>query len=361
MKQNPAQTLISPVEFDQRLQKVVEEVRRRALSGLLAISAYQEREGHVAYLVDHHNATMNTLSHQGLGYAVLVVSASAEKALVTPLDIAFNGDSLVHELVKAVRALNLDEGKLGIAGMDILPVEYYLDLQRKLPKIEFIVADEMLETLRLVKSPDEIGILRRAAQVADAGLQAGLLAAQPGISGHDIELAIRQALLHHGADVVSKVQVCSGKSISSRQWPPVPSARIEDGDLVFLDINGWYAGYAFGCSRVKVSGQATPEQEAFLHLCTEVTAWMAGALKPGQKNTFYQAEARGFDISPYAHGIGLETAEAPLIAAGRTFNAEPGMVLYLAPVVSCEKFGNAAVGSMVLLTENSVEMLSQLD
>jgi len=367
MNMNPT---ISQHEFEQRRHTVRDELARRGLDGLVAFSGYQDREGHVAYLTNHRNSYPNTLTHLGRGHSAALISTSGKTALVAPLgyeaqavgvmDHVFTGGSLVEEMAKALKALHLERCRLGIAGMDVIPAEYYLHLQKEFSQAAFENANNLLENMRLVKSPAEIDCLRAAAHAADAGLSAGLGTVHPGATGHEIELAARRAAYDAGAEFIVRVRVSIGKSIKLLQWPQISSSRLENGDLVFLDLIGFRNGYGFDCSRVAVAGSPTSQQAAFLAHLAEATDWMVNVIKPGEENRIYLAESRGSLITPAAHGIGLEIAETPIISAGTPFLARPGMVLCIEPEISSPQFGEGSVENMVLVTKSGVEVLNQL-
>lgn len=360
----------SILEYEQRLSRLQEQIALQHLNGLVAFSSYQEREGHVAYLTNHRNSFPNVMTHLGLGHAAVVVPVEGKSILVAPggyqmqkvtgISDACTGYALIPETERALKMLNLKTGKLGLAGLDVIPAEYYLHLQKTLPKVTFEKADDILENMRLIKSQAEIEVLRKAARVADAGLKAGLEAINPGVSGLEIEKITRSAAMDAGADFIPRVRVCSGKNVNPLIWPQVDRRKLEEGDFVFLDLIGWHAGYGFDCSRVAVAGDATQEKRDYLEQLAEATEWMISRLKPGIARTFYLAESRGREIHPSGHSIGLEICEAPWIEMSRPIKLKPGMVLCIEPMLVSPRFGKMAVEDMVAITDDGAEVLNQL-
>jgi Xaa-Pro aminopeptidase len=66
---------------------------------------------------------------------------------------------------------------VGVAGFGALPAPVYLGLRQRLPRADVRDASELLLSLRQVKSPAEVELLREASRVSDAG-------AGPSSSGH---------------------------------------------------------------------------------------------------------------------------------------------------------------------------------
>lgn len=357
-------------EYTQRLVKTQELMALKRLSVMVAFSSYQEREGHVAYLSNYRNSFPNAMTHQGWGYAALVIPAEGLPILVAPgryeakkvagIRCACTGDMLVPEIGSAFKLLGIDSGSVGLAGLDILPTEYYLQMQQLLPNLRFENANEMLESQRMIKSIEEINILRQAAQIADAGIKAGLEAIRPGISGVEIESIVRAAAMTAGADSISQVRVASGNQVDPLIFPPVAKREVKEGEFVYLELAGWFKGYGFLCSRAAVAGQATQEQREFLVHLAEATEWMTGALLPEKTIGFYYTESRGRAITAHGHGIGLEFYELPWITIKTPLNLKTGMVLCIGPVVSAPVFGKMAFKNMVLITEDGAEVLNRL-
>lgn len=354
--------------FCARLQATQKIMAQKGESGLIAVASFQEREGHVAYLTNHHISFPNGMSHAGLGYAAVIVPVEGKAALVAPLGVGagkipgvervYTEPNLVYGVLAAIKEMKLEDQRIGITGMDVLPVEYYTGLTQALPKAVFETADGVLESQRAVKDPHEVELLRSAACVADAALKAGLSAVFEGVSEFEIESAARTAAMQSGADFVARIRVSSGKSISTLRWPMTTGRFLERGDFIFLDVIGWRQHYGFDASRVSVVGKPTDEQNEILTHMVEATQWMIDELKPGREFRFTSTESRGRTIRPMAHGIGLEICENPWIVAEREFVLVPGMVVCVEPAVDSKKYGEMAIEDMVLITDTGKEVLT---
>lgn len=356
-------------EFENRIKRTQELLRGRGLDGLIAFSSYAEREGHVCYLTNHHITFPNAMSHTGLGYAAFVLPADGMGVLVSPLgyqedvvvgiDYAKTGFNLVSDLVSAIKEKNLDDKKIGIAGLDVIPVEYYHNMKQLLPSTIFYDANNILESQRIVKSTAELELLRKAARIADEGLMVGMEAAEEGVKEYEIELVVRKAALDAGADFIPRVRVSSGKRITTLTWPMAKDKRLKKGEFVYIDLIGWYKNYGFDNSRVKVLGTPTKEQRDFLETVVDATQWMIKVLKPKVQIHFVFTMARGKSIIPIAHGIGIEITENPWITIGRRFKLMPNMVLCVEPIVVSTEFGGVSIEDTVVVTEKGVKVLNK--
>jgi Xaa-Pro aminopeptidase len=267
------------------------------------------------------------------------------------------GGDLVSDTVKAVEGYCGGSARWGLTGLDVFPAAHYLRLADGLTGMAWEPADVILAEQRQIKSAAEIVALARAADVATAGLEAGLAAAVPAASRYQVELAVRRGCLEAGAELVHGVRVAAGASLQ-QQAPPIDSlSLLKEGDFVYLQVWGWVQGYAFNASRVQVIGSPSDQQQEYLQHLVEAAEWMVSSIKPDRRFTFYYAESRGREIYPRAHGIGLELAEAPWIRIQQSFVARQGMVFCVAPIVACRTFGRMSVSRTIVIEKNGPKTL----
>jgi Xaa-Pro aminopeptidase len=364
-----AELAITTEEFQDRLDRTQAAAEAQRLDGLIAISSYAEREGHVCYLSNHRISFPNVMSHTGLGYAAFVAGLESDGILVSPLgyqqdqvvgvETAETGPNLVDGIRSAVSKKGLEKGRIGIAGLDVLPVEYYRSLAKTFPDATFENAGALLEDQRLIKTAAELKILRAAAGVADRALEAGMEAVRAGATEHDVELAAREAALAAGADFVVRVRVSSGKRIFSLNWPMVSGRELEEGDLVYLDFIGWFENYGFNNSRVTVVGTPNNRQREYLDHLVDALEWMIEVIEPHREVMFPYTQSRGREIFPFGHGIGLEICENPWLTTGQTVQIEPGMVICLEPSVQSPELGRISLEDTVVVTASGIEVLNQ--
>ena len=361
--------MVSGGEIEQRLGRTRELLQSSGLDALIAFSSSVDREGHVCYLSNHRIRHPNVLSHVGLGYAALVCSAEGEGVLVSPMgyapeevvgiDYAKTGWDMITELVAALGEQRLDDKRIGIAGMDVVPAEYYARLVAAVPRASFDDASDLLEGQRVTKSPEEVQMLREAARIADAGVKAGMTAVRQGLGHHELELVIREASLKAGAECVIRLRISSGTETSTLGTPMVSDRKLEKGDLVYVCLSGWFRNYGFNVSRVTLVGDPTEEQRDYLDHAAQATEWMIAALKPGVQTEFVYTESRGRAIVPIAHGIGLEICENPWVGLGQRPVLRPNMVLCVKPTVTSHGFGSVTISETLVVTETGVDALSQ--
>ena len=240
-----------------------------------------------------------------------------------------------------------------VAVSDDLPARHLLALQDHLDAGRFSLASAVLRELRMIKDPDEIALLRLAAQAADrvvAQIANGRLV---GRSEADVAAEVRERLLAEGHDEASFAIVGSGPNSASPHHE-ASDRVIQPGEPIVLDIGGTIGGllggYASDITRTLwVTGGDTAKgpDERFRHLFGVLHGAQAAARRavaPGVACEVVDAAARrpidaeGLGQAFFhrtGHGIGLEGHEEPYIIAGNTeplregmaFSVEPGIYL----------------------------------
>ncbi len=230
-----------------------------------------------------------------------------------------------------------------------LPARHLLALQRALGGRSFGLATEVLRDLRIVKTPDEIELLRRAAHAADrvvARIAAGPLV---GRTEAEVSRQVRDLLIEEGHEEATFAIVAAGPDGASPHHG-AGARRIGPGDPIVLDIGGTVQGYGSDITRmlwVTGADAAVPPSAEFLEafeLVRAANANATAAVRPGARCGDLDAIARttiregGFGdafLHRLGHGIGLEGHEDPYLVAGNdealragsAFSIEPGIYL----------------------------------
>lgn len=103
----------------------------------------------------------------------------------------------------------------GVLGVELsawqLPAARWEAIRAALPEVRVVDASDLVSTLRLVKSPAEIAYQRRAAQAAEAGMQAAIDTAAVGVSEREMAAEICAAMIRAGSDLPGPGVMSSGE------------------------------------------------------------------------------------------------------------------------------------------------------
>ncbi|MFQ6121468.1 MAG: M24 family metallopeptidase, partial [Dehalococcoidales bacterium] len=185
----------------------------------------------------------------------------------------------VEALAKTVKEVL---SRYGVAnqpmGIDILDVPFAKALEKE--KIEVVDGQQVMLDARIIKTKDEIELLKLAAAMADAAYEDIVRNIKPGVKESDLVAIANRTLFTLGSDLVECVNCVSGPR--AQPHPHTFGDRIiRPGDMVFLDIMHSFNGYRTCYYRTFICGKPTRAQvEAY----DKTWAWLKKsieAVKPG--------------------------------------------------------------------------------
>jgi len=367
---------ISRDEFRGRQARTRELAAAAGYAGVMVIGrSFYDRPGALAYLTNHFPpfpATEFDGPIRGLGHGVFLLPVHGPATLV--VDGGFYRDDLVvaddvrvaadlpAETAAALHELRLASAQVALVGEDLLPLAFFGELLDEAPDLDLVPDERLVAQGRLVKSPAEQALLRRAAEIAGIGLAAAIQTVRPGVSERQVCAAGTAAALAAGADFVRYLRVHSGPwSAWPSRWPQATGRVLEAGDVVTLDIIGAYQGYGFDVLRTAVCGEPDPDMRKLLEAALLATERAVDAARAGATaESVYQAGCQALSNAGFGdhlpdfvgHGIGLETVEAPQLRRGVVGRLEPGMVLCIEPGVFIRGWAGACIEQEVIVAES---------
>jgi len=121
---------------------------------------------------------------------------------------------------------------------------------------------EILDELRLRKSPEEVEALREAARITGLGVRRAMKAAAPGMGEWELEAVVESTFRRERARGPAFGTIVGSGSNACVLHYVANTRRMEGGDLVLLDAGAEVRMYAGDMSRTfPVSGRFGPEQK----------------------------------------------------------------------------------------------------
>ena len=230
-----------------------------------------------------------------------------------------------------------------------------------------------METLRLVKSPEEVEHHRRAGQLAAAGLEAGFAVARAGGSELEMKGASIAAVFTEGARRCPDLAVAAagnalvGERIAAVH-APATGRRARPGDPVFVVLSASVEGSHCELSRtIVVGGAPTAEQRRWFRSVARAHEAARSRAVPGTPGSDLDRAARGAlkeeGLAGYlpmrtGHGLGLAGVEAPNLGAGDETPLQAGMVISIEPGVCVPGAGGVLWADNYVVTSSGVEQLT---
>jgi Xaa-Pro aminopeptidase len=234
-----------------------------------------------------------------------------------------------------------------------------------------------LESIRHVKSPEELDRLRATNEIARLGLDAFKEHAVAGRTEAEVAAAVESAIVSGGhgypgtRTVRAYATVWSGPETAvGWQYFLHRARKIEPDDVVMLELGTCADGYWSDHTRTVIAGRATDRQrEAFAALRAAADASFAAAT-PGATGDDVDATSRavvathGFEQFPHhtGHGTGFRYHESrPQLVPGSDHVLEAGMVIAVEPGIYEEELGGIRWEDNAVVTPDGARRLMETD
>jgi Xaa-Pro aminopeptidase len=233
--------------------------------------------------------------------------------------------------------------------------------------VDLVPRRGLVESLRVVKEPEELDAIRRAAEVTDATYER--LAEEQFAGRTEKELVWRMEQLFHdcgAAGLAFPIDIASGPTAASPH-AEAGDRTIEEGELVLVDAGALVDGYPSDSTRMFAVGGISDSLRGAYDMVREAQQAGLDAVRAGVSGRDVDAAARAvISQAGYGenfghglgHGLGLLVHEAPplrpeseeVLAVGNVVTVEPG--IYLNGVAGIR------IEDLVVVTEDGCEVLT---
>jgi len=287
-------------------------------------------------------------------------------------------DAFANVVVATLRDHGAENGRIGL---DLLSAEQpgalsaseYLALTRSMPEAEWVSGVETLDRVMVVKEQAERELLRRAAEVADLGVEAAFAAIEPGRTELEIAGIAEAAMRSAGNEFVWSVtgtEVGSGYRQSYRHgFTVAPSQkRIQRGDIVTVDVHPMIGCYLGDLAMNAVVGEPTEAQLDLERAWAGIAETILDGLKPGAAiadvaiAAYTTAQESGYaehTLPFFGHGLGTDARIPPAVHAGNPGRFEEGMIFEIFLQTTVPEVGGLRLETATRITDTGYELLNK--
>lgn len=298
----------------------------------------------------------------GMGTLPFLEGTAVTKA-VSIQDPDLTGETWIREL----KALGLSGKHIGV-NRDI-SAQAVLMLQNVL-EAKVTEESDLVDSLRAVKDEEEIGLMRKNAEIADQVYHEIMPMIRPGERVRNIEREIERLFETHGCACPSFPGECIVLGPNSGPIFGMNYDRIEKGYTVAFDFGGMYQGYCSDFGRTVFVGEPDKELIRYHELVMKAQSDAMEVLKSGQctgqmLNDIAHGVMEEAGVGPnfihrLGHCIGKDVHERPFIAPGEQTVLKPGMTFTVEPSIVVVKRCCVRVEDVVLRTETGYECLNKI-
>ena len=232
---------------------------------------------------------------------------------------------------------------------------------------DFVPVSGLIEKIRLIKTPEEINIIKIACEIADNAFTHILDFIKPGKTELEVSNELEFFLRKQGATSSSFDTIVASGLRSALPHGVATDKVIEQGDFVTLDFGALYNGYISDITRTIAVGQPSDKLVEMYNVVLESQLLALKKVGPGMTGIEADAVARDYlTLKGYGeafghstgHGIGLEVHEGPGLSFRGETVLEPGMTVTIEPGVYLPGIGGVRIEDDILITETGNEVLT---
>jgi Xaa-Pro dipeptidase len=292
---------------------------------------------------------------------------------LTGIDLRILGDwDSPAEMVKTIlKGLDLP-AKPRIAISRGTHGETITELQKIVPDAVYVSATDLVRELRVVKSEEEIAIMRRAGEITEAAFADVIKALKYGMTELDVVSEVDYQLRRHGS---------LGPSFTTSMYNSGPNHPLLFGDRLntwkrvltppvslLFDFGAVHEGYCYDYGRTVFFGDPSGEAQRVYDLVMASQAAGVAAMRAGEV-TCEQVDAAARKVIEDAgygkafrhrlgHGIGMDVHEPPFLTKGSTTLIRKGMMFTVEPSITQDHTFSARVEDVVVARPGGGEKLT---
>jgi len=236
-----------------------------------------------------------------------------------------------------------------------------------------VVAGQLVEPLRAVKSDEELAYIRAGARIVEAAMTAAIGASREGATENDVAGAVWHALATNGGEYAGPPPFITSGPRSSLCHATWAGRRFERGDLLAYELPGVVKRYVAPLFRCGTVGAPSDDIRMLTDACTRALEDVIAAIKPGVlsgevhavcRAAFEKAGVADLHGHRTAYSVGInyppDWGEGQIMSIGERDPRPllPGMVFHLVPGVFRPGKYLIEVSETVLVTPTGCECIT---
>jgi len=253
-------------------------------------------------------------------------------------------------------------------------------ITKKLQEAKFVDIKDLVSSMRLIKSDEEIALIRESAKWAN--LAHALLQEYTDEGLWDVEVAL--AASNEASTLMKKtlgpdyepLRRSSPVGVGFRgqvgEMSAIPHSiatkrMIRKSDVLVTGAGADVGGYSCELERTMIVGEPSPKQKRYFNVMVKAQEAAFNTFKPGVKcseidratiNVFKKAGLMHLVKHHTGHGLGLEGHEPPWLDVGNEEPLRAGMVVSCEPGIYETGFAGFRHSDTVLITEDGAEIIT---
>ncbi len=262
-------------------------------------------------------------------------------------------------------------GRVGV-DEEALTLGEYRRLRDAAGSVELVDLTHFISSVRLVKTPREVEMIRRAGRLTELGMEAAIGAVAPGVTDNTLAAAGYNAMIGAGSEYMCYAPIVTSGARSGTPHTTHKRMVLHPGDPVFLEFGACLHRYNAPQMRTAFLAPPDPEMARVAECVLTTLNDVISAIRPGATgDDLAQAGSRGVEMAGpdiYYHGVfacsvGLGFPPTwedhpTFLTQGDTTVLKPGMVFHLPIAFRLNERGCVGFSETVVVTEDGCDVLT---
>ncbi|WP_405101234.1 M24 family metallopeptidase [Oceanobacillus sp. FSL H7-0719] len=232
---------------------------------------------------------------------------------------------------------------------------------------EVVPVTGLVEGIRIIKTSEELEVMKKAAKIADDAFLHIQSFIKPGVKEIEVSNELEFFMRKQGAVSSSFDTIVASGYRSAMPHGVASEKEIQSGELVTLDYGALYNGYCSDITRTVAVGEVSDELRKIYNVVLEANLRGVKEIKPGMTGREADAITRDYITEmgygehfghSTGHGLGMEVHEAPGLSHRSDQRLQPGMVVTVEPGIYVAGLGGCRIEDDIVITENGNERLT---
>jgi Xaa-Pro aminopeptidase len=249
-----------------------------------------------------------------------------------------------------------------------LTVHQLETFEKDFPGVKFVPVFERIERLTMVKTPQEVEKLKKAAEITDKTFNKLLEIIKPGMRENDVSAEISYWHKKFGAEKDSFDPIVASGWRGALPHGIASDKIIQSGEMVTLDFGCVYDGFCSDLTRTISVGEPSDDLKKIYSIVLESQLKAISSAKTGITTKELDSSARNIIKDKgygekfghgLGHGLGIEVHEMPSVSQRVDMKLPEGVVVTIEPGIYVEKLGGVRIEDDVLIVNGGCEVLNK--
>ena len=351
-------------EYQERIQKAAKMLRERGLDVMIGASTES----------DYANARYFSGFWPLFERAGVAISASGDAALlVGPESAVFGKDfgkidkvfvlrefresadpsypelqaSTFNDVFKAIGVTG-EHIKIGLGSYVECTLPIYEGLKDAYPKAEIVKCNDIMVSLRQIKSANELACIREGFRIIELATDEVIRCLKPGVTELQMVGVAQRVIYENGAEYEGLPMYVFSEESTRHAISRSRYREIKKGDIVQLNLSSKIDGYSPSIGLPVIMGKLEGERRELVEFCRQMHEWTGENLKAGvmasdvAKAFLQKYKDAGYEknyVYGPCHGTGMIEVEAPWMETSTDYLLQENMTFQIDTFISGPTFG----------------------